>query len=62
MFISTRFLSKPGSEIDIRKYYANLRHQCANHNLLNYNRLYDSPFSIRGERAFDLLDAAFDLQ
>ena len=62
MFVSNRFLAKPGSKSTIRKYYANPRHRRTNHNPLNYKRLWIPPFPIRGENAFELLEAAFDLQ
>ncbi len=62
MFVSNRFLPKPGSELRIRKYYANLRAARTNHNRLIYNRFWIPPFPITGENAFDLLEAAFDLQ
>jgi len=39
MFFSVRFLSKPGSELPIRKYYANLLDTNINHNQLIKNQL-----------------------
>ena len=62
MFDSNRFLSKPESEYFIRKYYANLRAAVINPNRLLYNLLLFPPFPIAGENAFELLEAAFDLQ
>jgi hypothetical protein len=62
MFISNRFLSKTVSDRCIRKYYANLRPGQTNHNRLNYSLLRLPPFPITGEDAFELLEAAFDLQ
>jgi hypothetical protein len=62
MFVSGRFLSKPGSELYVRKYYANMYSAVANHNLLICSWLRIPPFPIAGENAFELLEAAFDLQ